>query len=190
MKPKLFAAILGLALLAIAPAAAQAGESLLTAGPTTPFPQNKQNEPAVAIDPNNPSVVAAGANEEIDNLPCNGSDCSFTPGVGGSGVYFSSDGDPGVAFGPAPGSHGFSWDNGSRLYYSNLTANFATKRQDFTFKGQEGIAVSHTDDVAAAADNDQSAWSDPSIVSMQVQSSSTFSDKPSINVDNASSSPH
>src|SRR5438045_4203045 len=91
MKPKLFAAILGLALLALAPAGAQAGESLLTAGPTTPFPQNKQNEPAVAIDPSNPSVVVAGANEEIDNLPCDGSSCPFTPGVGGSGVYFSFD---------------------------------------------------------------------------------------------------
>src|SRR5207302_4030661 len=35
-----------------------------------------------------------------------------------------SDGDPAVAFGPAPGPNGFSWSNGHRLYYANLTANF------------------------------------------------------------------
>ena len=36
--------------------------------------------------------MAAGANEEIDNLPCDGADCNFTPGVGGSGIYFSFNG--------------------------------------------------------------------------------------------------
>jgi hypothetical protein len=29
----------------------------------TPFPQNKQNEPAVAINPAVPNIVAAGVNE-------------------------------------------------------------------------------------------------------------------------------
>ena len=33
-----------------------------------------------------------------------------------------SDGDPAVAFGPAPGPGGFSYANGSRLYYANLTS--------------------------------------------------------------------
>ncbi|TMK70039.1 MAG: hypothetical protein E6G49_11825, partial [Actinobacteria bacterium] len=139
------------------------------------------------MDPTNPNIVAAGANDEIDLTPCDGSSCPFTPGVGVSGVYFSSDagsswtqptyqgfsgrtgtpgpgpigtlphyyehglvsdGDPVVAFGPAPDSNGdFSWSNGSRLYYANLTANFNTRRKDFAFKGFEAIAVSHTDDV-------------------------------------------
>jgi hypothetical protein len=69
------------------------GDSLVTIGsPSGPFPQNKQNEPAVAVDPINPSLAVAGVNEEIDNAPCSGSDCSFTPGIGDSGVYFSFDG--------------------------------------------------------------------------------------------------
>src|SRR5437762_1112229 len=52
--------------LAVPAAATAATESLVTNGsPTTPFPRNKQNEPAVAVDPLDPSVVVAGANAEI-----------------------------------------------------------------------------------------------------------------------------
>jgi hypothetical protein len=208
--------------------------TLVTVGsPVSPFSQNKQNEPAVAIDAHDPSVVVAGSNDNIDMEACNAGDpttCPFTPGVGSSGVYFSfnggqswaqptysgwsargclepaacvpqvgpigtlphyfenglvSDGDPGVAFGPRPGANGtFSWANGSRLYYSNLTSNFPAGA---AFRGFEAIAVSHADNVAAAAASDASAWSNPVVISKQ--NPTTFSDKSQIWADNAQSSP-
>jgi hypothetical protein len=214
-------------------AVAAPSDVLVTTGsPVTPFSQNKQNEPAVAIDAHAPSVVAAGSNDEIDDESCAAGDpttCPFTPGVGVSGIYFSfnggaawtqptytgwsarsclgpapcqpkvgpigtlpryyesglmSDGDPALAFGPRPDAHGhFSWNNGSRLYYANLTANFPTSQ---TFRGFEAIAVSHTDSPRAAAGGSNTAWSVPAIISKQ--SSTTFSDKEQIWADNASSS--
>jgi hypothetical protein len=218
------------------PVAAGADSLVTTGSPTFPFPQNKQNEPGLALNQFSPTTLVAGSNDEIDNAACGtglDANCPFTPGVGGSGVYFApvgtmtftqptysgftardrvtpqgghapgpigtvpnyfeaglvSDGDPTLAFGPAPDSSGhFSYSNGSRLYYSNLTANTATVRSEQTFKGFEAIAVSHTDNLTAAATNDQTAWSSPAIVSQARQSSTTFSDKPTVWADNAESS--
>ena len=232
--------VIGMLLVAAGPAWAFNPDALVThASPTTPFSQNKQNEPTVAIDANHPNVLVAGSNDEIDMEACNaGTDntCPFTPGVGVSGVYFSfdsgttwtqptytgltgrdclgavgdsdppctahtgpigtlpwyaenglvSDGDPGVAFGPRPGPNGFSWANGSRLYYSNLTSNVSAVRSEEAFKGSEAIAVSRTDNAQAASANDKSAWMPPVLISRQ--SSTTFSDKSQIWADNASSS--
>jgi hypothetical protein len=90
------AGMLVLAITCAVPAIARAAatESLVNVGSqaSTLFPQNKQNEPAIAVNPRNPSVLAAGANDEIDEPPCNGNDCPFVQGIGNSGIYFSFDG--------------------------------------------------------------------------------------------------
>jgi hypothetical protein len=231
----------------VAAATPNGADTLVTVGsPSTPFAQNKQNEPAVAVNPADPSIAAAGVNEEIDIEACNNrgdKTCPFTPGVGTSGVYFSdtggsswvqptytgrtardclglvgtqtaaadncnphvgpigtlprylesglvSDGDPAVGFGPQRGPNGqFSWDNGWRLYYANLSSNFSAQRSEFAFKGFEAIAVSRLDsqNYAAAKAGNNTAWKAPVIVTKQ--NAALFSDHEMVAVDDASSSP-
>src|SRR5881392_2433640 len=232
----------------VAAATPNGADTLVTiSSPPSPFSQNKQNEPAVAVNPNDPSIAAAGVNEEIDMEACNNRDdktCPFTPGVGTSGVYFSdtggsswiqpttytgwtardclglvgtssapadncdphvgpigtlpryyenglvSDGDPAVGFGPQPDANGhFSWSNGWRLYYANLTANFSALRSEQTFKGFEAIAVSRLDsqNYAAAKAGDNNAWMAPVIATRQ--NAALFSDHEMVAADDASSSP-
>jgi hypothetical protein len=228
-------------------------DPLVTVGsPPSPFSQNKQNEPAIAVDANHTNVLVAGANDNIDLEACNAGNpttCPFTNGVGVSGVYFSfnggatwiqptyqgytartclgpaacapstpptpaspsnagigpigtlpgyvenglvSDGDPAVAFGPVPDAQGhFSWANGSRLYYANLTSNFSSLRSEEAFMGFEAAAVSRLDAPAATGLTpdivaSQANWMAPVIVTKQ--NAALFSDKEQIWADNAESS--
>jgi hypothetical protein len=227
-------ALMGLA----APVAFGATDHLVTVGspqgPST-FSENKQNEPGLAINAANPSQTVAGSNDNIDETFCDANDCSFVPGIGVSGIYFSfsqndlswsqptyrgltgrgligqntkmgpigtlpnyigaglqSDGDPTLAFGPRPDRKGnFSWSNGSRLYYGNLTANASADPKHAAFVGEEAIAVSHTDNLQAAAAGQESAWSRPVLASAALQKQAqVFSDKDTIWADNAASSPY
>jgi hypothetical protein len=230
----------GLVSVSLGASAFNADTRVSIGSPSGPFSQNKQNEPALAVDAFHSNILVAGSNDEIDMEACNaGNDttCPFTDGVGVSGVYFSfdsgttwtqptytgwtarnclgvvgdsdpgcsaqvgpigtlpwyyenglvSDGDPALAFGPAPGPNGFDWNNGERLYYANLTANFGATRSEQAFKGFEAIGVSRTDNVQAAAAGNKDAWMPPVLVSKQ--SSTTFSDKEQVWADNVSTSP-
>jgi hypothetical protein len=232
----------------VAAATPNGADTLVTVGsPSTPFSQNKQNEPAVTVNPADPTIAAAGVNEEIDMEACNNRDdktCPFTPGIGASGIYFSddsgstwmqptytgltardclgvvgtqpanpadncdphvgpigtlpryfesglvSDGDPAVGFGPQRGPNGqFSWGNGWRLYYANISSNLSAQRSESAFKGFEAVAVSRLDsqDYGAAKAGVNTAWKAPVIVTKQ--NSTLFSDHEMIAVDDASSSP-
>src|SRR5205807_1813104 len=100
-----------------------------------------------------------------------------------------SGGDPAVAFGPRPVNGKFSWENGSRLYYGNLTASIADGfPQKEPFKGVLAVGVSRLDNPTATSVLDKSSWMPPVLATPRM-SSTTFEDKDQIWADNSSSSP-
>ena len=85
---------------AAGPASTATGALVSVGSPTGHHPQNAQNEPALAVDPTAPNILAAGANDLVDMQPCSklaattAGACSFplgtfNLGVGLTGVYFS-----------------------------------------------------------------------------------------------------
>jgi hypothetical protein len=240
--------IVAFLIIASLPAAATTDVEV-TVGSSNPFSGNKQNEPAVAIDPNHPNLLVAGSNDNIDLEDCNAgvdSSCPFTQGVGTTGIAYStnagaswnqptftgysarnctgvneppgvtstdacvpqaggpigtlpwyfengvvSDGDPAVAWGPVPGTSGFSWSSGSRLYFANLTSNFSSKHREGQFKGVEAIGVSRVDVTSgnpptqAAQLSNKAHWMPPSLIG---PGGAGFADKEQIWADNAATS--
>jgi hypothetical protein len=94
-------------------------------------------------------------------------------------------GDPAVAVGPRPVDGKFSWANGARVYYANLTTDFPGSS---TLKGFSGIAVSRLDDPTPERVAQKTSWMRPVIISRQ--SSVVFNDKEQVWADNAESSPY
>jgi hypothetical protein len=144
----------------------------------THFPQNKQNESTVAVNPTDPAIAAVGANDEIQEPDCTpatggSSSCPFSATVDRMGVYvttnggsswtqqildafpatpFTTDGDPALAWGPKPTGAGFSFASGARLYAVTLLGSpvFGPAQQ------QIGLFFS---------DNNGTSWTGPIVIS-------------------------
>ena len=101
-----------------------------------------------------------------------------------------SSGDPAVAFGPRLVDGEFSWANGSRLYYVNLTgAVNDTFPQQEPIKGFLSLGVSRLDNPTPTSVLDKNSWMAPVIVTNRT-SSTTFEDKEQVWADNAETSPY
>jgi hypothetical protein len=131
-----------------------------------------------------PGVAPADSCQPVEDGPIGTLPNYFENGV-------VSGGDPAVAWGPSPGAGGFSWSNGSRLYFANLTENFSSRHSESQFEGVEAIGVSRIDITSADATtqaaqlSDQERWMAPSLIGPgQVG----FADKEQVWADNASSS--
>ena len=101
-----------------------------------------------------------------------------------------SSGDPAVAVGPIAVNGQFSWSNGSRVYYANLTgawpSGFAFPNPEF--HGFLGVGVSRIDNPTPTSVLNKASWKPPVIVNTKT-GQTAFEDKEQIWADNATSSP-
>lgn len=98
-RPSRVFALLGIvAALCVAVIASAGGASEVNVSPpASHFPQNKQNESPMAVNPVNPNNAITGANDEINEPNCTpatggSSSCPFVPGVDTAGIYSTLDG--------------------------------------------------------------------------------------------------
>ena len=121
------------------PAAADVFDPVISSNEPRPFPRDAENEPALALDRANHSsspLLVAGGNDYHDQQVCtSSSDCSFKPGVGISGLYFSDDGATWkIASYPGLASSGTTTGPGT----ITTLPNFNSKRWSF---GDPGLAA-------------------------------------------------
>ena len=176
----------------------------------SPFPQNKQNEPAIAQNPTDPMNLVAGANDEIDEPPCTASSCPFTSNIGTSGVYVSHNG--GASWtqfsAPAGGDNSTSF-NGGRIHtlpgfaklarqlgVPNLISDgdpgIAFSRDGVAYysslAGLRGVAVNFEFITVSRSADGGATWSDP-VLATDRTNPVNFNDKVAIWVDQSLSSP-
>jgi hypothetical protein len=195
------AAVLAVAVVASTASAATVSEHLVSPA-AIHFPQNKQNESTVAVNPTNPLIAVVGANDliqEPDCTPATGgsSSCPFDPFTDSMGVYITTngganwaqqilnafpatpyvtDGDPALAWGPKPTGGGFSFASGARLYAATLLGS------PVFGPAQEQIGLFFSD-------NNGTSWTGPIVISTR-DNPVNFNDKIAIATDTNSLSPN
>lgn len=158
-----------------------------------PFPTNKQNEPSLAMDPNNPLHLVAGSNDEIAEPPCTNtspSSCPFVPGVQNSGFYASFDGgktwpcqgvvDLSGQRGTSSGDPEQAFDSRGNVYYGQLSEPFPATRPEVN----TGLAT----DVFVAKSTD-GGCTYPTAARVSGNAPAVFDDKDSIGADSHPNSP-
>lgn len=176
----------------------------------SPFPQNKQNEPAIAQNPADHSNLIAGANDEIDEPPCSATGCPFTSNVGLSGVYVSHNGGASwTQFSAPAGRDNSASFNGGKIHTLPGFAKLARELgvPNLISDGDPGIAfssggVAYYSSLAGVrgvsanfefmtvsrSTNGGATWSDP-VLATDRTNPVNFNDKEAIWVDKTMSSP-
>jgi hypothetical protein len=175
-----------------------------------PFPQNKQNEPAIAQNPTNRMQLIAGSNDEIDEPACKSTGCPFVGNVGLSGVYVSNNGGTSwTQFSAPAGGDNTGSFNGSNIHtlpgfgklardlgIPNLASDgdpaIAFSRGGIAYYGSlvgvRGIATNSELITVSRSNDGGQHWSNP-VLATDRTNPADFNDKIAIWVDQGASSP-